>query len=262
LDDRLGEQLAMVAPSMPSDGGEARMPHSAVPFRFLYEAQAQSLAPFLQCEHPQTIAVVISNLPSDRAAEILTGLPAEMQIEVARRLVDLDETDPEILREVERGLESWLCEQVRSDRRRTAGLTALHNILGAANARTKHHILSNLPRHDRQLVSEIAPSARPSMTFAELEQLDKASLTVVLHHAQNELLVLALAGAGPDFAERVFDLFPADEAAVLRWALRDLGPTRLSDVEQAQHELIELARQLQIRGEIAPQIRGHLSVAV
>lgn len=233
-----------------------------MPFRFLQEASAQSLSPFLEREHPQTIAVVISNLPSDRAAEILANLPPDLQIEVARRLVDLDETDPEVLREVERGLESWLCEQVRSNRRRAAGLTALNNILGAASPRTKQHILANLARHDRPLANKTVASPQPALSFAQLEHLNSASLTVVLHHAPVELLVLALAGAGPEFAARVFDMFPAEEAAALRDALHNLGPTRLSDVEQAQQELAELAQQLEMRGEIAPEARGQLSVAV
>ncbi|MBI3838468.1 MAG: hypothetical protein HY288_11115 [Planctomycetia bacterium] len=262
LDSSLPKQLSISASADPMPPPEWRSGQAAVPFRFLHEASAQSLAPFLKREHPQTIAVVISNLPADRAAEILAGLPADLQVEVARRLVDLDETDPEVLREVERGLESWLCEQVRSNRRRTAGLTALHNILGAASPRTKQHILANLSNGDRPLANKKTASPQPSLSFAELEHLNSASLTVVLHHAQPELLVLALAGAGPEFAERVFDLFPAEEAAALRAALRNLGPTRLSDVEQAQQELAELAHQLEARGEIAPEVRGQLSVAV
>ena len=231
-------------------------------FRFLQDASAQSLGPFLEREHPQTIAVVVSHLPADRAAEVLAGLSAELQIEVARRLVDLDETDPEILREVEQGLESWLCDQVRSNQRRAAGITALSNILGAASPWAKQSILANLSLHDRHLVSRIKTVQHSPLTFAQFEHLDPASLTVVLHHADPELLVLALAGAGAEFSERVFELFPRAESGSLRAHLRALGPTRLSDVEEAQHALAELAGQLEMRGEIAPDVRGRLSVAV
>jgi flagellar motor switch protein FliG len=267
LDGRLPKYLSMPthpepAPRAEPQPDETRPAHGLPPFRFLHEAPARSLAPFLEREHPQTIAVVVSHLPADRAAEILAGLPADLQVEVARRLVDLEETDPEILREVERGLESWLCEQVRSDRRRTAGLTALANILGAAEPNAKQNLLANLARRDRHLAGKLRGVSRASLTFAELEHLDRASLTVVLHHAQPELLVLALAGAGTEFADRVFALFPRAEATALDSALRNLGPTRLSDVEEAQQELVELARQLELRGEITPDIRGHLSVAV
>jgi flagellar motor switch protein FliG len=140
----------------------------------------------------------------------------------------------------------------------------LNNILGAATPQTKQHILANLTRHDRQLAAELNGPQIRAMTFAEIEQLDSAALSVVLSHASRELLVLALAGSGLGFAERVFDLCQPVEAAALTEALRNLGPTRLSDVEQAQRELADLARQLEIRGEIVPDAggRGRLSLAV
>lgn len=233
---------------------------NAPPFKFLYEAPPQKLAPFLEREHPQTVAIVVSHLPADRAAEILAGLSADLQIDVARRLVDLEETDEEVLREVERGLESWLCQQVRGDQRRTAGVAALNSILTAANPRARHNILSNLARHDRQLAGKLDAQPRPSMMFADLEHMDSASLLVLMHHAERELLLLALAGAPTRFAERAISLF-GEEAGPLRAALCNLGPTRLSDVEQAQQQLAELAGQLELRGEITPEVRGRLSVA-
>jgi len=262
LDGQLPKYLAdSPAPAEASRSEKPRAAHGS-PFRFLNEASAQSLGPFLEREHPQTIAVVISHLPSERAAELLAGLSAELQIEVARRLVDLDETDPEVLREVEQGLESWLSDQARSNQRRAAGITALNNILGAASPWAKQSILANLSLHDRHLVSRIKTVQHSPLTFAQLEHLDPASLTVVLHHADHELLVLALAGANADFAERVFELFPERESDLLRAHLRALGPTRLSDVEEAQQALVELAGELEVRGEIAPDVRGRLSVAV
>ncbi|MEX0675762.1 MAG: FliG C-terminal domain-containing protein [Pirellulales bacterium] len=234
----------------------------SLPFRFLDEAPPEKLAPFLAREHAQTIAVVMSHLPADRAAEILAHLPAELQIEVARRLVDLEETDDEVLREVERGLESWLCSEVRGERRQTAGVAALAGILSAASPRARHSILSNLARHDRELAGKLDLPVGPELSFADLQHMDSASLAVVLHHAGPELLLLALAGAAPRFAERAIELFGADDARPLGEALCNLGPTRLSDVEEAQQQLAELARQLEVRGEITPEIRGRLSVAV
>jgi flagellar motor switch protein FliG len=261
LDDRLPERLSI---SRTSEKAASELASSnTTPFRFLHEAPAHLLTPFLEREHPQTVAVVVSHLPVERAAEILAGLSAELQIEVARRLIDLDEADPEILHEVEQGLEAWLGQQVRGDRRRAAGLAALNNILGAATLQTKQHILANLTRHDRELAAQLKVPSLRVMTFAEVEQLDSAALSVVLQHASRDLLVLALAGSGLGFAERVFELCEPAEAAALTAALRNLGPTRLSDVEHAQRELAEVARQLEVRGEIAPDAdRGRLSLAV
>ena len=261
LDGQLpaGLRLTALGETPPLDSW---MEQKLATFGCLQNAPARSLAPFLEREHPQTVAVVVSHLPADRAAEVLAGLPAGLQIEVARRLVDLEETDPEILREVERGLESWLGQQVRSDRRRTAGLTALANILDAAGPRARQHILANLAHHDSHLAGKLDVPTQPAWTFGDLERLDRASLSIVLHHASTELLVLALAGASGEFAERVFDLLGADDARALRESLRELGPTRLSDVEESQQELAALARQLELRGEIAPDRRRRLSVAV
>jgi flagellar motor switch protein FliG len=250
---------ASLGSSIAIEAGQAKP--SVTPFRFLHEAPPRRLAPFLEREHPQTIAVVVSHLPADRAAEILAHLPGNLQIEVARRLVDLEETDPDVLREVERGLEAWLCSQTQGERRAASGVSALANILNAANPQARQHILSNLARHDRQLAEKLdGPSAAP-LSFSDLECMDSASLSVVLHHADNEILVLALAGARPQFADRAIELLGTEAFAVSQ-ALRNLGPTRMSDVEESQRQLAEIARQLEQRGEIVPDVRGRLSLAV
>jgi flagellar motor switch protein FliG len=259
LGDQLPAHLARSPEAPAAKRVEARQSDG-----FLHEAAPHALARFLEREHPQTIAVVVSHLTADRAAEVLSLLHGELQVDVARRLVDLDETDPEVVREIERGLQLSLGNGTADRPRRKAGLTALGNILEAADPRLKRHLMSRLGPQSRPAPTRPAVEALPSFTFADLERLDTASLTVVLHHAQPELLVLALAGAPAAFARRVFELFPADEAAALDDALAHLGPTRLSDVAEAQHELAELASQLEQRGEISPdqRARNQLSVAV
>lgn len=267
-EDTAGIELDAPLPASMTEGISPASPladsarRASAPFQFLREAPPARLVPFLEREHPQTIAVVISHLPADRAAEILAQLPDELQIEVARRLADLEETDPEALREVERGLEAWLCAEAGGDARRNAGVGALANILGAAHPKARHNILSNLARHDRALADKLDVPTGPPPSFADLERMDSASLAVVLHHAEPELLVLALAGSTPRFAERAIETFAGDQRAALQAALCNLGPTRLSDVEAAQQQLAELARQLESRGEITPEIRGRLSMAV
>ncbi len=252
---------AAPAPARASAADDPRAPR----FRFLHEAPPESLTPFLEREHPQTIAVVVSHLPPVRAAQLLAALGGDLQLEVARRLVDLNETDPEILREVERGLESWICHEVRGEGVRTAGMAALLNILDAADSQTKQHILANLGHENRQAVGKLEPcepAAPPPLAFADLQRFDLQTLAAVLAHAPADLLLLALAGASSEFAHRAVGLFPAAEARALSRALANLGPTRLSDVEEAQQELAALAGRLEQRGVIGPLARGHLSVAV
>lgn len=240
-------------------GNSAAQDETTTPFRFLHEAAPRKLVPFLEREHPQTVAVVLSHLPAQRAAEILAHLSGGLQLEVARRLVDLEETDPEVLREVERGLESWLSTQARAAPR-TGTQTPLAAILGAADPRARQSILSNLARHDRQLADglDVSPGAGG---LVELEALDSGSLATLLRQADEQVLLLALAGAPPQFAERVLSLLGAG-ATEMRYALRALGPLRISDVEAAQRQLTDLARGLQQRGEIQGEPWAHLSVAV
>lgn len=259
LDDRLPKHLS-VSPQNEPAYASPPAGRSTPQFRYLLETPAAALAPFLEREHPQTIAAVVSHLPPQRAAEVLAALATEQQIEVARRLVDLGETDPEILLDVERAVEAWM-----NSRGRPSGSgngTVLSQILSAANPHTKQRILATLSRRNAPAERDAPRAAQSPFTFADVQRLDSASLTVVLHHVSGEVLVLALAGASPEFAARVFEMFPASEAAALADALAHLGPTRLSDVEEAQQQMAEMAQQLEARGEIAQLVRRHLSVEV
>ena len=217
------------------------------PFRFLREAHSARISPFLSGERPQTIALVVSQLPPRRAAGVLAALDGKLQAEVLRRLTDLDETDPEIVREVERGLESKIIAQVRSERRRAAGLNAAAGILEAAEPEVKRTILSNLARHDRPLAGKLRPE---EFEFADLPRLDDSTLAAIFAAAETELTCLALAGASPALVGRLLaPLSPAERKQFTR-SIENLGPMRLSDVEEAQRQIAELALQLALEGEI------------
>jgi len=257
LDGDLVRRLAIPRPepvSPPLDEPEPRDP----PFRFLHEAEFETLAPFLKREHPQTIAVVVSHLPPTRAAEVLAELPTTLQVDVIRRLVDLDKADPRVLREVERGLETWLSEQNRHSRRRAAGLAAVSDILAAASGGTRRRILTNLTRHDRSLAGRLRPNR---FRFAELMQLDDETVAAVLRAADPELLVLALAGASAEWVGRFTRRLPSDAGRRLTRGLTHLGPTRLADVEEAQQALADLAGDMEAEGRISLTPHNHISVA-
>jgi flagellar motor switch protein FliG len=259
LDDDLARRIAL--PSLKTERPVEREPEpnaAEPPFRFLHETEFESLTPFLKREHPQTIAVVLSHLPPDRAGEVLAQLPATVQVEVIRRLVDLDEADPRVLREVERGLESWLSEQVRDRRRRAAGLAAVSAILTAASGGTRRNILTNLTRHDRTLAGKLRPD---QFHFADLIELEDATLLTVLKAADPELIVLALAGARAELVRRITRQLPTEQGRALTKGLVHLGPTRLADVEEAQQALADLAVDLEAEGRITLGAARRISVA-
>lgn len=216
-------------------------------FRFLHEAQSETISPVLSGEHPQTIAIVVSHLPDDRAAALLATLEGELQTDVIRRLVSLDQADPEILREVERGLETRMLEQARVDRRREAGLSCVARMLEAAAPSVRRTILANLAANDRRLAARLRP---PALHFDDLQRLDDESLAAVLAAAEPEVTRLALAGADPALVDRVLAQLPPAEARKVRRLIERLGPTRLSDVEEAQAELARIAHEMAFEGRI------------
>jgi flagellar motor switch protein FliG len=242
LDEGLARRIAAgrTLPELPAHRDEP-------PFRFLHEATSEKLSPLLAGEHPQTIALVLSHLPPKRAIGVVASLPSSLQADVIRRLVDLDEADPEILREVERGLESRIWEQIRHERRRAAGLAAVTSILDAAEPRLKDTILSNLAQHDQHLAGKFH---RRTLEFADFERLNHAALAVILEAADPEIAMLALAGAPATLVARILGQLPPKAAKQLRRSLDHLGPTRLSDVEDAQQHLAQLALRLEMDGRL------------
>ena len=147
------------------------------PFRFLHEAAGDTLARFLHREHPQTIAVVLSHLPPARASEVVVRLDPPLQVEVLRRIAELDQMDPEILREVERGLHSLLADELNLVQRRSAGLAAVDAILRATDRSQRTQVMSHIKRHANPLAQQLGTAAiskpqaaRPSHAHAALAQ--------------------------------------------------------------------------------------------
>jgi len=246
VDAELAKKFA--PPSLDRSGSEDAEPRpSGPPFRFLREAEVDKLARVLATERPQTIALVLPHMPPQHAGNVLARLSAGLQVDVIRRLVDLEETDPQILREVERGLQLRLSEQVPMQRRRVAGLSAVAGILEACDQQVGTEILENLSHHDRQLAARLNPGG---FEFVDLVEAGDEAIAVTLRSADSELIQLALVGAPPEWIERFLGLIPDAQARQVRHDLRQLGPTRLSDVEEARRRLAELARHLALQRRI------------
>jgi len=247
LDGRLARQFFSTAAAQLDEDSASTAAAGSPPFRFLRETEADKLAKALAAERPQTVALVLAHLPPGQAGDVLVRLAPALQVEVIRRLVDLEETDPEILHEVERGLLARLSEQVRVQRRRVAGLSAVKGIVDASDPRVAMQILQNLAAHDRPLANRLG---RRPFEFDDLLRLDEPALAEVVGAADSELLSLALVGALPALVERVLRRLPEAEADPLRHRLAHPGPTRLSDVEEARCQIAGLVQRLAVEGRI------------
>jgi flagellar motor switch protein FliG len=264
LDSSLAEKLAQ--PDNPDPIAVSNNPAAEpAPFRFLHEAEADTLVQCLAHERPQTIAVVVSHLGPAQAAEVVDRLAPSLQAQVLRRLAELDDADPDVLRDVEAHLETWITEQMRSRQRRRAGLDALGAILSAAGNSSRRQIVANLFHHDGSLAESLglAPTKRASadraastsknpetvarmprqkeLQFHDLLKFDNERLLALVTQAPAEVVVLAMAGANAEFVDRVCACVPTNKARLFRRALAHLGPTRLGDVEEAQQTLADMA---------------------
>jgi flagellar motor switch protein FliG len=219
----------------------------AEPFAFLSHAGDEKLLSLLAGEHPQTVALVVSHLPHDRAASVVGALDGDFQVDVLRRLVDLEQADPEVLREVESGLKSRVREQIRRERGAAVGLDGPGDIVEAADGPVKRNLLANLARHDRTLAARLRPH---SCKFADLAQFDGDALAVLLSTVDRNVTVLAMAGAPLTVVGRVLEGLDPEEAKRLRQSIEHLGPVRLSDIDEAQRRIADQARQLALEGRI------------
>ena len=229
------------------DQAGKRAPSVEVPFRFLHEAPGEDLSELLEGEHPQTVAVVLSHLPPQRAAEAVASLSENVQADVLRRLARLDETDAATLQAVEAELERRFRNRFPADRGRASGVGAVQSILSEASPAVRRTLLAGISRQDPKLATRLT---RPSLTFADLPQLADATLRTLCDEADSEILAVALAGAELSYAERFVAVLPRVQAVQLRRDIDTLGPTRLSDVEIAQRELVETAHRLEASGRL------------
>ena len=224
------------APSAESMIGEEGVP----PFDFLRDAEAENLSQLLGTEQPRTIALVLSHLTPQRAGEVLSCFAPSLQVEVVRRLADLDSADPQTLREVEQSLEARLSQQFATDSARAAGPDTVSNILAHCDSHMAGDILENLATRDKQLAEQLG--YRP-VEFDELVRFDDATLLAIFGAAEPEVAQTALLGAPPQLVERIFQCMMPEEARRLRRKLDCPGPIRLSDIEDARRQIAALAQQ-------------------
>jgi len=221
---------------------------ATTPFRLLREAEADKLVGILQGERPQTIALVLAHLPPQQAGAVLVRFTPATQVEIVRCLISLEETDPEVLREVDRALESKLSQLVAIQRRRIAGITAVNGIVRNSQEHVSQRILENLAKLAPELAERLVPV--PPIDFNHFIRFDESALATIFEKADDDLVILSLWGAPLSLVEKVLAQFPTWRAEMIRRQLADLGPVRLRDVEEARRRLAEHARNLAVHRRI------------
>ncbi|WP_240375309.1 flagellar motor switch protein FliG [Bacillus piscicola] len=241
LEKALGENEAMAIIDRLTSTLQVR------PFDFARKADPTQILNFIQHEHPQTIALILSYLESGQAGQILSSLPQEVQADVAKRIAVMDSTSPEIINEVETILEQKLSTTVMQDYTEAGGIESLVEVLNGVDRSTERTILETLEMQDADLAEEIK---KRMFVFEDIVTLDNRSIQRVIRDVDNEDLQLALKVSSDEVKEIIFSNMSQRMADTFKDEIEFMGPVRLRDVEEAQTTIVSVIRRLEDAGEI------------
>jgi len=217
------------------------------PFDFVRRTDPAQLLNFIQGEHPQTIALILSYLDPNKAASILSALPHTIQAEVAKRIATMDRVSPDVLREVERVLERKLSTLASEDYTTAGGIDSVVEILNNVDRGTEKTIIEALEEEDPELAEEIK---KRMFVFEDIVLLDDRAIQKVMREVDNTELAKALKSVDSEVQEKIFKNMSKRAANLLREDMDFMGPVRLKDVEDAQQKIVNIIRKLEEAGEI------------
>ena len=217
------------------------------PFEFVRKTDPSQLLNFIQDEHPQTIAMILSYLTSAQAALVIGALPPEKQADVAKRIAMMDRTSPDVIKEVERVLEKKLSSLVNQDYTIVGGVDAIVNILNTVDRTTEKQIMESLEIEEPELADEIR---KKMFVFEDILLLDDRAIQRVLRDVDNADLGVALKAANEEVQNVIFKNLSKRLAAMIKEDMEFMGPVRMKDVEEAQQKVVSVIRKLEDSGEI------------
>jgi len=231
----------------------------ARPFSFARKTDPNQLLNFIQNEHPQTIALILAYLNPEQAGMILSALPPETQVDVAKRIAMLDRTTPEILKEIEETLEKRLSAFAIEDYTMAGGIDAAVEILSLVDRATEKTILDALEEEDPELAEAIL---KRMFVFEDIITLDDRAIQKVLREIDTRDLALALKTASEEVAARIYKNMSKRAADMLKEDIEYMGPVRLRDIEEAQQKIVATIRRLEEAGEIIISRGGEDEIVV
>ncbi len=217
------------------------------PFEFIRKTEASQLLNFIQDEHPQTIALILSYLNASQAALIVSALPPDRQADVAKRIALMDRTSPDVVKEVERILESKLSSLVNQDYTVIGGVDSVVDILNTVDRSTEKHIMETLEIDEPELADEIR---KKMFVFEDILLLDDRAIQRVLRDVDNGDLAVALKSANEEVQNAIFNNLSKRLAVMIKEDMEFMGPVRMKDVEEAQQKIVNVIRRLEDSAEI------------
>ena len=217
------------------------------PFDFIRKTDANQITNFIQNEHPQTIALILSYLRPKQASEVLSSLATDKQADVAARIAKMEGTSPEVIKEVEKVFEKKLSALMTEDYTQVGGVDHVVEILNAVDRTTEKHILETLEVEDIELSEEIR---RKMFVFEDILALGNRDVQQVLREVEQKDLAVALKGASEELKAHIFANQSKRLATMIQEEMDFMGPIRKSDREEAQQKIVNIVRRMQDSGDI------------
>ena len=222
--------------------------NDALNFENFRKADPQQLAKFIQDEHPQTVALILSRLDPSQAANLISSLPFEVRTDIALRMADLDQISPEIVRSIASVIDHKLRNLGELSRESYGGVRAVANIFNRLDPESCTQLMDAVDRENQTLSENIR---RFMFVFRDLEDLDKTSIAAIIQRVNRSTLIIALKGANETLRQKFLATQSQRGAAMMADDIASLGPVKLKDVDAAQQEVIALARDMEKEGVIS-----------
>lgn len=229
-----------------------------VPFDELNYVPSENLVSIMMGEHPQTIALILSQIPQVKAAEILNLLPEATKADVAFRILTIGKVQDDLILELDSAIKRDL-GKVGSSTKEVNGVETLANILNEVDGQTEEYLLSHIEEEDPDLADQIR---QKMFVFEDLLQVDARSFREILQNVDNEAVAKALKTASEEMKEKIYSNLSERAAEMLREDTEVMGPVRLKEVEEAQQSIIRIAKKLESEGNIVLASKGKEDVFV
>jgi flagellar motor switch protein FliG len=246
--DRAGEIMLRIVNAM-----------QVTPFEFLKKADPSQVLSFIQDEHPQTIALILAYMPLGSAAAIIGKLQHEQRADVAARIAGMEQTPPEVIKQVEAILEKKVASILNQELTQAGGPKALVDLLNRVDRATERLIMDSLAESNPELADMIR---NMMFVFEDIVQLDDRAVQQVLKEIDMKDLATALKGVDPVVQQKVFQNMSERAVAMLREDMEFMGPLRLRVVEEAQQKVVGVIRRLEEAGEVVIGRGGEEEVLV
>ncbi len=247
LNDALGSTKAQSVLSRITPASSDR------PIEILDWMDASSIAELIHDEHPQIVALVVAALDPAQAAEVLRLLPEAIQPEIVQRIAQLTTVQPEALRDLEEVMQRKFNANTTLRSSQIGGVKAAARILNFTRQEMEQRVLRDIRKDDKILMETLQDNM---FVFENLVKSDDRALQTLLREIDTEQLILALKGADEAVRDRLLGCVSARAAANIRDEMEALGPVRLSVVQEAQKQIIAIARRMADEDKITLAGRG------